>query len=58
MQAIARLAWWLGLACMVLAVSSRLLVEPIFSIESHAIILFAQCCLLVSIGASLLEHHC
>lgn len=55
MQGISRLAWWLGLACMILAVGSRLLVEPILGVASHAIMAFAQACLLASIGASLIE---
>lgn len=54
MQGIGRLSWWAGVVAIALAVLSRLLVEPVYGIEAHAIIAFAQACFLMAIGAVLL----
>ncbi len=53
MKGSGQIALWAGVASLVLGMVSRALVVPIYGIEAHAMVEFAQACFLLAIATSL-----
>ncbi len=57
MERIGHFALVIGLVSLVAGIFSRLFIQPLYGIESHAVIQFAQACFLLSIAASVSKRY-